>query len=864
MKKFLLLLMLAYSNFLYAQDSLFRSSVQDLMKIPVAEKEEETVTTATRSEMHLNDAPASMTIITQADIAQYGYRNLSDALKSVPEVYTHFTGYSTSADFRSFWVNQFQRRTLYLLDGVKMNDRFHFGDFESDIVGDLSNVERIEVIRGTGAAVYGTVSVLGVVNIITKKPKNMPVASVIGNASIIFDEMNGNSIFQKSQINFVARPSTNFRLNAQIYWFNGNVEYDTKTQNSLRPWNSSFAKDGAGIANIDYGTNFWLKDPNEKLWGGKNIPNFNIGLSYKDFSWTTYWHSYTQNWIGIPDNGVFNAPKNQRPFASGGTYLEWKPSKGFLAKTDFWLRAGANIYNSSDLYYYSTSDYVLDATGKPNQVLIDGKMQNQSLFRQRFFDNASDGMSTSKLIRKADGTYYDYNTDFRALANDQTANLIGGGGGTKRFAGSNKSVNLEFYMMPYKSEKLTVSVGANFENASYYNLHWFTWANNELFAYSSGIADNGWYVGAWTQAFWTAIPHKLSFTAGLRYDYQRINEVYRHLGGQQQYTVFNGNIIPFRKSNQNAADFSPRLSGNFYYSKSGNIRFVYSHAFRSVPPQEIIRLPFDKVANSEQVENFELMITQKIKPLNLDINLNAFYTFANTIYQWNAALHGFSDGQGWNNSGITLEARYQNKRLNLWANATLYQLNRATDSYSFMRNWKDTLNWKASNKDYNFRNYSLLPITQKPLDSPQLLVKFGGSYLFATQTSLAWEAYYNGEILTLIPTNQNINGVNPAAYIPDNKGNPIPNPDSNYINAPNYLEYKVPASFFADVTLRQSLDKIGMKGLQMTLKVRNIFDQDVWYINNDDAQSFSASTYSKTNQLAGFGRRFMVGISKSF
>jgi iron complex outermembrane receptor protein len=131
------------------------------------------VTTATKTAVKLSDVPAALTVITKQDIQKYGYRNLAEALARVPEVYMHYQGHNNGVDFRGFYINNNPRRVLFLINGHRVNDRFHFGDFEADIINDLSDVERIEVIRGTGAALYGSVAVLGVVNVITKIQQNL-------------------------------------------------------------------------------------------------------------------------------------------------------------------------------------------------------------------------------------------------------------------------------------------------------------------------------------------------------------------------------------------------------------------------------------------------------------------------------------------------------------------------------------------------------------------------------------------------------------------------------------------------------------------------------------------------------------------
>src|SRR5690349_3983537 len=119
------------------------TSAQDTGSLSLEELLQTKITTATKTQVSLRDAPAAFTVITRADIQRYGYRRLSDALARVPEVHTHYQGFATTADFRGFWQSDVHRRVLYLVNGRKLNDAFQTGDFDnSDLVGDLSNVER--------------------------------------------------------------------------------------------------------------------------------------------------------------------------------------------------------------------------------------------------------------------------------------------------------------------------------------------------------------------------------------------------------------------------------------------------------------------------------------------------------------------------------------------------------------------------------------------------------------------------------------------------------------------------------------------------------------------------------------------------
>jgi len=105
------------------------------------------------------------TVISSEEIEEHSDKTLDDSLKSVPgiQVGVHKKGY-VRARFRGFDQN----KVAILIDGVPINDVFSTDIDISNIP--LNNVEQIIVNRGATSALLGTFGVVGVINIITKKP----------------------------------------------------------------------------------------------------------------------------------------------------------------------------------------------------------------------------------------------------------------------------------------------------------------------------------------------------------------------------------------------------------------------------------------------------------------------------------------------------------------------------------------------------------------------------------------------------------------------------------------------------------------------------------------------------------------------
>ncbi len=132
----------------------------------------EMVVTATRHEAAVDSVPNAVTVVTREQIDQMVAPTTIDILKNVPgvEVYNARGPLSSSTYNRIFMRGQGSNpaRNLIMVNGVPQLAA-QSSDFEWSFINPR-DIERIEVVRGPGSALYGSQAMGGVINIITRRP----------------------------------------------------------------------------------------------------------------------------------------------------------------------------------------------------------------------------------------------------------------------------------------------------------------------------------------------------------------------------------------------------------------------------------------------------------------------------------------------------------------------------------------------------------------------------------------------------------------------------------------------------------------------------------------------------------------------
>ena len=140
-------------------------SVEELGSVKV-----DTVYTASKFTEKVTDAPSSVTIVTREEISKFGYRTLSDIMRATRGYDVTYDRDYAHAGVRGFTsLSDYGSRTLLLVDGHRMNDPiFDTAAIGTDALVDVDLIERVELIRGPGSAIYGSNAFFGVINVITR------------------------------------------------------------------------------------------------------------------------------------------------------------------------------------------------------------------------------------------------------------------------------------------------------------------------------------------------------------------------------------------------------------------------------------------------------------------------------------------------------------------------------------------------------------------------------------------------------------------------------------------------------------------------------------------------------------------------
>ena len=198
-------------------------SLEDLMNLKV--------TSVSKREQKLADAAAAIFVITQDDIRRSGARSIPEALRLVPGLEVARIDENKWAIASRGFNGRFTNKLLVLIDGRSVYTPLFSGVYWNvqDVL--LEDVDRIEVIRGPGATLWGANAVNGVINIMTKAADATQGGLVTAQA--------GDALRGAGQVRFGGRLGANLAYRAYSKYFKWNSSTDESGRDAYDGWDTA-------------------------------------------------------------------------------------------------------------------------------------------------------------------------------------------------------------------------------------------------------------------------------------------------------------------------------------------------------------------------------------------------------------------------------------------------------------------------------------------------------------------------------------------------------------------------------------------------------------------------------------------------
>ncbi|TVT49342.1 MAG: TonB-dependent receptor [Denitromonas halophila] len=140
----------------------------ELMDLSLEELADIQVLSVSRKAQRLSDTAAAVTVLTREDIRRSGARSVPEALRLVPGVQVAQIGAGRWAVSVRGFNSRFASKLLVQVDGRSVYSPMFSGVFWNALNLMMEDVDRIEVVRGPGASLWGANAVNGVINIVTR------------------------------------------------------------------------------------------------------------------------------------------------------------------------------------------------------------------------------------------------------------------------------------------------------------------------------------------------------------------------------------------------------------------------------------------------------------------------------------------------------------------------------------------------------------------------------------------------------------------------------------------------------------------------------------------------------------------------
>ncbi|MDN3514943.1 MAG: TonB-dependent receptor [Candidatus Brocadia sp.] len=304
------------------------------------------VTIATRLETPVNKAPSVVTVITDEEIKNLGYRTFVEILRTVP-------GFEILKEAGTGVVEPAVRgiasasKVKVMLNGHTVNTTLTgsaFGRFDDFPV---ENIKKLEIIRGPGSAMYGENAFTAVINIITKDAADIDgvrISSGYGS----FDTYEENVVFGERVGKVEVSGMVHYR---QTTVFDGEVESDFQT-----------------IFDSLFGSNASLAPG--RVHDGRQEYDLNLKIAYEGL-WLQGWYSNKNRDPFIGGNlalKAFRAPSFYEMFRTGSGNKDLDPETIMTYEVELSYKFNKHVTSSVSYFYNNIDDLIFLKRGQDTPV----------------------------------------------------------------------------------------------------------------------------------------------------------------------------------------------------------------------------------------------------------------------------------------------------------------------------------------------------------------------------------------------------------------------------------------------------------------------------------------------------------------
>lgn len=497
------------------------------------------VVTATRTMKQIQEVPSSVSVVTAKDIEERNIKAVPEALQTLPGVYmSQSPSYGSAGDVQ---IRGFDSKNiLVLVDGAVMNAA-HNNEVQWEMLP-VENIERIEVVKGSGSSLYGGRAVGAVINIITKTQTEKGA-----HTNIVVNYGSNNTWKKAAYVDVKPNDKVSFGVGYENRKSDGYKNYLYRAGASEV---SSTTKLNGTLDKIPEKANgkYILGGRGDKAWENENFTanvkyNFDDSKSLKyTFTKTESTYKYGTPWTTLYLNGK---PVFKGNYALGdGTYLAPSLSSSYL---------GYDGLKKSDTHTLSYND-----------------------------DENKLSVNLGYLNIKRNG----YSTPTDATDIDWT-----GTGSDSYYPG--KTYNFDIQKAWENIGKHTIVVGANYRQESFeqYGYSLKNWRNHgsiDTSKYNNGLQSTNQGKDQ-NYALFVQDEYKFSdpvtMYIGVRYDkYKKLDgktTAYDKKTGKQTYHV--------EHDEASYSEISPKIAFNFKEDDNTSYFVSYGHAFNPPPLYQVYR-----------------------------------------------------------------------------------------------------------------------------------------------------------------------------------------------------------------------------------------------------------------------------------